>query len=154
MKLYKIENENEIWYFTTKSKCSRYLGCSIQNIDTVLEGRSHRAKGYTVEVIEDDYVMSKFIDPEKNNDEEQVYIKCSSALWNQCNNNKVIIDITLKLTEKEWNILLKHISNCTIFYGSEYNGSAFNAFIITEAKMIDNDTFKITFNRIKPYIQD
>lgn len=64
MKLYKIENENEIWYFTTKSKCSRYLGCSIQNIDTVLEGRSHRAKGYTVEVIEDDYVMSKFIDPE------------------------------------------------------------------------------------------
>lgn len=65
MKLYKIENENEIWYFTTKSKCSRYLGCSIQNIDTVLEGRSHRAKGYTVEVIEDDYVMSKFIDPER-----------------------------------------------------------------------------------------
>ena len=64
MKLYKIENENEIWYFTTKSKCSRYLGCSIQNIDAVLEGRGHRAKGYTVEVIEDDYVMSKFIDPE------------------------------------------------------------------------------------------
>lgn len=64
MKLYKIENEKEIWYFTTKTKCSRYLGCSIQNIDAVLEGRGHRARGYTVEIIEDDYVMSKFIDPE------------------------------------------------------------------------------------------
>ena len=74
MKLYKIENENEIWYFTTKSKCSRYLGCSIQNIDTVLEGRSHRAKGYTVEVIEDDYVMSKFIDPERPYSAEELIL--------------------------------------------------------------------------------
>ena len=74
MKLYKIENENEIWYFTTKSKCSRYLGCSIQNIDAVLEGRGHRAKGYTVEVIEDDYIMSKFIDPERPYSTEEIVL--------------------------------------------------------------------------------
>lgn len=64
MTLYKIENEKEIWYFTTKAKCARYLGCTIQNIDNVLYGRGHKAKGYDVEIIEDDYVMSKFIDPE------------------------------------------------------------------------------------------
>lgn len=66
LKLYKIENENEIWYFTTKSKCARYLGCSIQNIDGVLQGRGHRARGYRVELIEDENIICKYIDPERH----------------------------------------------------------------------------------------
>ena len=106
MKLYKIENENEIWYFTTKSKCSRYLGCSIQNIDTVLEGRSHRARGYTVEVIEDDYVMSKFIDPEKHDGEEQIVLlgKLNEAIKILINNDKRIKELENRIEELNKNI--------------------------------------------------
>ena len=106
MKLYKIENENEIWYFTTKSKCSRYLGCSIQNIDTVLEGRSHRARGYTVEVIEDDYVMSKFIDPEKHDGEEQIVLlgKLNEAIKILINNDKIIKELEKRIEELNKNI--------------------------------------------------
>lgn len=99
MKLYKIENEKEIWYFTTKTKCSRYLGCSIQNIDAVLEGRGHRARGYTVEIIEDDYVMSKFIDPEKHDEEEQVVLmrKLDEAIKILINNDKRINELERKI---------------------------------------------------------
>ena len=101
MKLYKIENEKEIWYFTTKSKCARYLGCSIQNIDAVLEGRGHRARGYTVEVIEDDYVMSKFIDPEgPYTENELVLTKQMRELLKQViENDKRIENLENKITE-------------------------------------------------------
>ena len=106
LKLYKIENENEIWYFTTKSKCSRYLGCSIQNIDTVLEGRSHRAKGYTVEEIEDDFVMSKFIDPERPyNGEELILTKQMFELLRQViENDKRINELEKKIEGLKKNI--------------------------------------------------
>jgi DNA-binding transcriptional MerR regulator len=106
MKLYKIENEKEIWYFTTKTKCSRYLGCSIQNIDAVLEGRGHRARGYTVEIIEDDYVMSKFIDPEKHDEEERIVLlgKLNEAIKILINNDKRIKELENRIEELNKNI--------------------------------------------------
>lgn len=64
MHLIKIEKPDAIWYFTTQLKAAKFIGCSQMHINNILHGVGKTAKGWTVEYIEDDYVMSKFIDPE------------------------------------------------------------------------------------------
>ena len=66
MKLYKIENKYEVWYFTTKAKLARYLGCMPQRIENTLRRGTNHIRDWNIEIIEDDYIMSKFIDPEPN----------------------------------------------------------------------------------------
>ena len=66
MRLIKIEKPDAIWYFTTQLKAAQFIGCSQMHINNILHGVGKTAKGWTVEYIEDDYIMSKFIDPEPN----------------------------------------------------------------------------------------
>ena len=112
MKLYKIENENEIWYFTSKAKCARYLGCSIQSVDWALLGKGHRAKGYLAELIEDDYVVSKFIDPEPNiyTTEELVLTKQMFELLRQVIEN----DKRIENLENRIEVLKKNIEKVNV----------------------------------------
>lgn len=111
MKLYKIENENEIWYFTSKAKCARYLGCSIQSVDWALLGKGHRVKGYLAELIEDDYVVSKFIDPERlYTAEELVLTKQMFELLKQVIEN----DKRIEKLEKRIVCLKKNIEKANV----------------------------------------
>lgn len=66
MRLFKIENDkNDIWYFTNTNKAANYIGTSKSNVDMALKGVTKRCKGWTVEEINDDYIISKYINPEK-----------------------------------------------------------------------------------------
>lgn len=66
MKLIKIENEKHgIWYFTTLHKAANYIGTSSGNVGLVLKGIYRQIKGWTVEEIEDDYIICKYINPER-----------------------------------------------------------------------------------------
>lgn len=65
-RLIKIENEKEVWYFTSQLKAANFIGCTPMHISNILHGIGKTAKGWSIEIVEDDYIMSKFIDPEPN----------------------------------------------------------------------------------------
>ena len=66
MKLFKIKHEEKgIWYFTNTNKAAKYIGTSKSNVDMALKGVTRKCKGWTVEEINDDYIISKYINPEK-----------------------------------------------------------------------------------------
>jgi len=71
MKLIKIENEKEVWYFTSITRAAEYIGCTYNHVKQVIHGVCKKAKGWSIEEIEDDYIMSKFIDPEKHYSREE-----------------------------------------------------------------------------------
>ena len=95
MKLYKIENKYEIWYFTTKAKLARYLECMPQQIENTLRHKRDHIRGWSIEIIEDDHVLSKFIDPEGPIEEEQVVLmkKLDEAIKILINNDKRIKEL-------------------------------------------------------------
>lgn len=65
MKLYMLDHDNYgVWYFTNLHLASQATGVS----HVILELRSHdgkKTKGWSVELIEDDYIMSGFINPSR-----------------------------------------------------------------------------------------
>ena len=62
MRLIKVENNYEIWYFSTLAKASRWINCSVQNVIQSIK-MGCKASGYECEWIEADNVISKYIDP-------------------------------------------------------------------------------------------
>ena len=100
MKLYKIENKYEVWYFTTKAKLARYLNCMPQRIENTLRRGTNHIRDWNIEIIEDDYIMSKFIDPEPNiyTAEELVLTKQMFELLKQViENDKRINELERKI---------------------------------------------------------
>lgn len=59
----KIENENEVWYFTGVAAAAKYIGCSLQAVKSCAKGVFHKCKGYTITEInpEDDDIINTFI---------------------------------------------------------------------------------------------
>lgn len=64
MKLIKVENEHEIWYFSTQSKAAHWINTHPANLAYALGDKSRRCKGYQCEWIESGDILSRFIDPE------------------------------------------------------------------------------------------
>lgn len=65
MKLFKLEhNEKGIWYFTDTAKAAKYIETTQSYVD-LCRKRNSKCKGWTVEEIYDDYIISKYINPEK-----------------------------------------------------------------------------------------
>lgn len=65
MKLIKAENDVKgIWYFTTIRKCAAYIGAADSNLVTALKTK-YKCHGWSVEKIESDEIISKYIDPER-----------------------------------------------------------------------------------------
>lgn len=64
MKLFKINNEKENWYFTNRSKVAKYIGTSQAYVDycMLLE---KPCKGWTVEDVSDtiELLETKYVDP-------------------------------------------------------------------------------------------
>ena len=76
MKLYKLENNYEVWYFSTKAKLARFLNIAPQRIEGTLRRGTNHIGDWNIEIVEEDYIMSKFIDPEgPSNVEELVLTK-------------------------------------------------------------------------------
>lgn len=74
MKLFKLEHDEKgVWYFTNTNKAAKFLGTSKSNVDLALHGFVKKCKGWTVKEIEDDFIISKFINPEKEMDVEQEF---------------------------------------------------------------------------------
>lgn len=68
MRLLKIEKTGEeTLYFSTLTKCANYIGSSVSNVRSTLHGLCKQCKGYEIEWIESDDVLSKYIDREKVN---------------------------------------------------------------------------------------
>ena len=65
LKLIKAEHpEKGIWYFTNIRKCAKFIDSADSNVSASLN-RTHRpVKGWTLERIEDDNIICKYIDPE------------------------------------------------------------------------------------------
>lgn len=65
MKLFKLENpEKGIWYFTNTAKASKYLDTAQSYLDTCRKNNK-TCKGWSIEEIEDDNILSKYINPER-----------------------------------------------------------------------------------------
>jgi hypothetical protein len=62
MRLLKLKNEKETWYFSTYQKAAHWLETSGSNIIRALKVKT-KCKGYECEWIEADDVLSKYIDP-------------------------------------------------------------------------------------------
>ena len=64
MKLFKLENDEVIWYFTDTAKAAKYINTTQSYID-LCRKKNRKCKGWKVEEINDDYIISKYINPEK-----------------------------------------------------------------------------------------
>lgn len=65
MKLYKIENEElGIWYFTSKAKIAKFIDTSLNYIALRI-GLEKPCKGWMIEEIDSDDVLSKYINPKR-----------------------------------------------------------------------------------------
>jgi len=65
MRLFKLEHrENGIWYFTDTAKAAKYITTSQSYID-LCRKRNTRCKGWSVEEIHDDNILSRYINPER-----------------------------------------------------------------------------------------
>ena len=66
MKLWKAEHlEKGTWYFSNRSKLARYIDCQpayVYSLSNV--GAPFNIKGWNIELIYADDVISKYIDPE------------------------------------------------------------------------------------------
>lgn len=66
MKLYMCEHDEQgIWYFTNLNKAAKYIGTSMTNLQHVVKKEFKQFKGWTIEEIDDDNIISRFINPEK-----------------------------------------------------------------------------------------
>lgn len=67
MKLFKAEHdENGIWYFSTKAKLLKYINTSQTYLDHCMIV-DKPCKGWTIEQIESEDIICKYIDPERKN---------------------------------------------------------------------------------------
>lgn len=65
MKLFKAEHyERGIWYFSTKAKLCKYIDTAQTYLNMCLKNGKH-CKGWAIEEIEDDNILSRYIDPER-----------------------------------------------------------------------------------------
>ena len=65
MKLFKLENsEKVIWYFTNTAKASKFLDTAQSYLDACRKNNK-TCKGWSIEEIEDDNILSKYINPER-----------------------------------------------------------------------------------------
>lgn len=65
MRLIMVDNDVEgIWYFTSKAKCARFIGCTPPMIIWCLK-MGKPFKGWYLQEIEDDNIITKYIDPER-----------------------------------------------------------------------------------------
>lgn len=64
MKLYKLENDKQLWYFTDTAKAARYIGTSQSYIDKRRK-ENQKCKGWSIEEVNGDEVLGKFINPVK-----------------------------------------------------------------------------------------
>ena len=65
MRLFKAEHdEKNIWYFSTKAKLLKYINTSQTYLDHCMIV-DKPCKGWIVEEVERDDILSKYIDPEK-----------------------------------------------------------------------------------------
>ena len=112
MKLIKIENEKEVWYFTSITRAAEYIGCTYNHVKQVIHGVCKKAKGWSIEEIEDDYIMSKFIDPEPNiyTAEELVLTKQMFELLKQVIEN----DKRIENLENRIEVLKKNIEKVNV----------------------------------------
>ena len=63
MRLIKAEhNEKGIWYFSNIRKCAQYIGAGDPNVNTSLNKTHRPVKGWNLEWIESDSILSKYID--------------------------------------------------------------------------------------------
>lgn len=66
MKLFLAEHpEKGIWYFSTQAKCAHYIGTHPTSVQKVIRGEMSHTRGWHIEEIEDDNIISKFIDPKR-----------------------------------------------------------------------------------------
>lgn len=65
MKLFKFEHDEKgIWYFTDTAKGAKYIETTQSYVD-LCRKRKSRCKGWTIEQIEDDNIISRYINPER-----------------------------------------------------------------------------------------
>lgn len=65
MKLFKAEHkEKGVWYFTNRNKVAKYINTSQTYLDHCLT-LDKPCKGWTIEQIESDNILCKYIDPER-----------------------------------------------------------------------------------------
>jgi len=65
MKLIMIDHdEHGVWYFTTKAKAAKYIETSPSYLDLCIKLK-RPCKDWTIEEIESDDVICKYIDPDK-----------------------------------------------------------------------------------------
>lgn len=64
MKLLKAEHQEKgIWYFSTLRKCAAYIDSADSNLRAAINNK-RKCRGWDVEEIESDDILSKYIDPE------------------------------------------------------------------------------------------
>lgn len=63
MRLLKVNNDKETWYFSTLQKAAHWLETSGSNIIRALKVKT-KCKGYECEWIESGDILSRFIDPD------------------------------------------------------------------------------------------
>jgi len=65
MKLLKSEHkENGTWYFTNINRAAKYIGVAANYLTYTL-GAHRPCKGWSLEWVESDDILSKYINPEK-----------------------------------------------------------------------------------------
>ena len=65
MKLFLLDNDVEgVWYFTDTAKAARYIETSQSYLD-LCRKLGRRCKGWSIEEIDDDNVISRYINPKK-----------------------------------------------------------------------------------------
>lgn len=65
MRLFMIEHYDEgLWYFTTKAKTARFIDTSPYYLDKCMK-IGKKCKGWSISEINDDNVLSRYIDPER-----------------------------------------------------------------------------------------
>ena len=66
MKLYKFEHDEKgIWYFTDTAKGAKFINTTQSYVD-LCRKKQKKCKGWSIEEIYDDYIISMYINPEKN----------------------------------------------------------------------------------------
>ena len=65
MKLIMAEHQQKgIWYFSTLRKCAAYIGAADSNVRSAIT-KKWKCSGWSIEEIESDDILSKYIDPER-----------------------------------------------------------------------------------------
>lgn len=72
MNYIKITNNEQTFYFTSKTKAAEFIGCKQQNINTYIT-KGYKAKGWIIS--ETDQIDERYLDPESDIQKEIKSIK-------------------------------------------------------------------------------